>query len=257
MGILEGKTILVTGVTMNTSIAYKVAEIAQAEGATVAVSNFGRAMSLTQRIVKRLEPAPAVLELDVTNPEHLAGLPDALAAVGIESLDGIVHSVAFANPETALGGKYLTTPFEDVSTAMHVSAYSLVSLTMACKPLLNNPSSVVGLTFDARVSWPTYDWMGVAKAALESASRYLARYVGPDGIRSNIVAAGPLDTIAKKAIPGANTFNDIWGGRAPLGWDDKDATPTAKAVVALLSDWFSATTGEMIHVDGGLHSTGA
>lgn len=257
MGILEGKTILVTGVTMNTSIAYKVAEIAQAEGATVVVSNFGRAMSLTNRIVKRLDPAPAVLELDVTNAEHLAGLPDALRAVGVERLDGVVHSVAYANPETALGGKFLTTPPEDVAQAIHVSAYSLVSLTMACKPILNNPASVVGLTFDARVSWPTYDWMGVAKAALESTSRYLARYVGADGIRSNIVAAGPLDTIAKKAIPGANTFNDIWGDRAPLGWDDHDATPTAKAVVALLSDWFPMTTGEMIHVDGGLHSTGA
>ena len=257
MGILEGKSILVTGVTMNTSIAYKVAEIAQAEGATVVVSNFGRALSLTNRIVKRLDPTPAVIELDVTNADHLAALPATLAELGVERLDGVVHSVAFANPETALGGKFLSTPAEDVSQAIHISAYSLVSLTMACKPILNNPSSVVGLTFDARVSWPTYDWVGVAKAALESASRYLARYVGPDGIRSNIVAAGPLDTIAKKAIPGANTFNDIWGDRAPLGWDDQDATPTAKAVVALLSDWFPATTGEMIHVDGGLHSTGA
>ncbi|HHU40283.1 MAG TPA: enoyl-ACP reductase FabI [Propionibacterium sp.] len=257
MGILEGKTILVTGVTMNTSIAYKVAEIAQAEGATVVVSNFGRALSLTQRIAKRLEPAPAVLELDVTNAEHLAALPDALRAVGVERLDGVVHSVAYANPETALGGAYLTTPFEDVSQAMHVSAYSLVSLTMACKPLFGDSASVVGLTFDARISWPHYDWMGVAKAALESASRYLARYLGPEGVRSNIVAAGPIDTIAKKAIPGATSFNDIWGGRAPLGWDEADATPTAKAVVALLSDWFPMTTGEMIHVDGGLHSTGA
>ncbi len=257
MGILEGKTILVTGVTMNTSIAYKVAEIAQAEGATVVVSNFGRAMSLTNRIVKRLDPAPAVLELDVTNPEHLAGLPDALRAVGVERLDGVVHSVAYANPETALGGGFLTTPFEDVSTAVHVSAYSLVSLTMACKPLFGDSASVVGLTFDARISWPHYDWMGVAKAALESASRYLARYLGPEGVRSNIVAAGPIDTIAKKAIPGATSFNDIWGGRAPLGWDESDATPTAKAVVALLSDWFPKTSGEMIHVDGGLHSTGA
>ncbi|MDN5571606.1 MAG: enoyl-ACP reductase FabI [Propionibacteriaceae bacterium] len=257
MGILEGKTILVTGVTLNTSIAYKVAETAAAEGATVVVSNFGRAMSLTQRIVKRLDPVPAVLELDVTNPEHLAGLPDALRGVGVERLDGVVHSVAFANPETALGGKFLTTPFEDVSTAMHISAYSLVSLTMACKPLFGDTASVVGLTFDARVSWPTYDWMGVAKAALESASRYLARYLGPEGVRSNIVAAGPIDTIAKKAIPGSTSFNDIWGDRAPLGWDTADATPTAKAVVALLSDWFSSTSGEMIHVDGGLHSTGA
>ena len=257
MGILEGKNILVTGVTMNTSIAYAVAEIAAAEGATVVVSNFGRAMSLTQRIVKKLDPSPAVIELDVTNQEHLDGLADTLRGLGIERLDGVVHSVAFANPETALGGAFLTTPFEDVSTSMQISAYSLVSLTMACKPLFGDKASVVGLTFDARISWPTYDWMGVAKAALESASRYLARYLGPEGVRSNIVAAGPLDTIAKKAIPGSNLFNDIWDGRAPLGWDQTDARPTARAVVALLSDWFDATTGEMIHVDGGLHSTGA
>lgn len=257
MGILDGKTVLVTGVTMNTSIAYKVAEIAAAEGATVAVSNFGRALSLTKRIVKRLDPVPAVLDLDVTDEAHLAALPDALREVGVERLDGVVHSVAYANPETALGGAFLTTPFADVSTSVHVSAYSLVSLTMACKPLFGETASVVGLTFDAQVSWPTYDWMGVSKAALESASRYLARYLGPEGVRSNIVAAGPIDTIAKKAIPGSSSFNDIWGSRAPLGWEASDATPTAKAVVALLSDWFPATTGEMIHVDGGLHSTGA
>ncbi len=257
MGILDGKNILVTGVTMNTSIAYKVAEIAAAEGATVVVSNFGRALGITHRVVKRLDPTPAVLELDVTDAEQLAGLPDALRAVGIDRLDGVVHSVAYANPETALGGKFLTTPWPDVANAVHISAYSLVSLAMACRPLFGTSTSVVGLTFDARVSWPTYDWMGVAKSALESAARYLARYLGPDGVRCNIVAAGPVDTLAKKAIPGSSSFNDVWADRAPLGWDPTDATPTAKAVVALLSDWFPATTGEMVHVDGGLHSTGA
>ncbi len=257
MGILEGKTILVTGVTMTSSIAYKVAEIAAAEGATVLVSNFGRALSLTNRIVKKLDPVPAVLDLDVTNEEQLAGLADQLREHGVERLDGVVHSIAFANPETALGGAFLSTPFSDVSASMQISAYSLVALTMACKPLFGESASVVGLTFDARISWPAYDWMGVSKAGLESASRYLARYLGPEGVRSNIVAAGPVDTIAKKAIPGSSSFNDIWADRAPLGWDAADATPTAKAVVALLSDWFPATTGEMIHVDGGLHSTGA
>lgn len=257
MGILEGKTILVTGVTMTSSIAFKVAEIAAAEGATVLVSNFGRALSLTNRIVKKLDPVPAVLDLDVTNEEQLAGLADQLREHGVERLDGVVHSIAFANPETALGGAFLSTPFSDVSASMQISAYSLVALTMACKPLFGESASVVGLTFDARISWPAYDWMGVSKAALESASRYLARYLGPEGVRSNIVAAGPVDTIAKKAIPGSSSFNDIWADRAPLGWDAADATPTAKAVVALLSDWFPATTGEMIHVDGGLHSTGA
>lgn len=256
MGILEGKNVLVTGVTMNTSIGYRVAELAQAEGATVVVSNFGRAMGLTARILNRLDPQPPLIELDVGNDEHLATLADRLRE-HVGHLDGVVHSIAYANPETALGGKFLSTPFSDVGTSLQVSAYSLVSLTMACKPLFGEQTSVVGLTFDARSSWPTYDWMGVSKAALESASRYLARYLGPEGVRSNLVAAGPLETIAKKAIPGAESFNEIWGQRAPLGWDPRDLTPTAKAVVALLSDWFPATTGEMIHVDGGLHSTGA
>lgn len=256
MGILAGKNILVAGVTMNTSIGYRVAEIAQAEGAKVVVSNFGRAMSLTSRVLKRLDPEPALLELDVTDPDHLATLADRLGE-HFDHLDGVVHSIAFANPETALGGKFLSTPFSDVSTSMQVSAYSLVSLVMAVQPLLATNSSVVGLTFDGRVAWPAYDWMGVSKAALESTSRYLARYLGPDGVRVNLVSAGPLDTIAKKAIPGAEAFNSIWSDRAPLGWDPTDSEPTARAVVALLSDWFSATTGEMIHVDGGLHSTGA
>lgn len=242
---------------MTTSIAFRVAEIAAQEGATVVVSNFGRAMSITERIVKRLDPPPAVLELDVTNEGHLAALADRLREVGIERLDGVVHSVAYANPETALGGKFLTTPWEDVAQALRVSAYSLVPLTMACKPLFGATASVVGLTFDGRLSWPTYDWMGVAKATLEGTSRYLARYLGPEGVRCNIVSAGPIDTIAKKAIPGSHAFNDVWGDRAPLGWDTHDTTPTARAVVALLSDWFLFTSGEMIHVDGGLHSTGA
>ena len=255
MGILEGKTVLVAGVTMNTSIGYRVAEVAADQGATVLVSNFGRALSLTRRIVKRLDPEPPVLELDVTNTEHLAGLADQLRE-HVDHLDGVVHSIAFANPETALGGGFLTTPADDVKTAVHVSAYSLVSLAMACRPLMGRGGSIVGLTFDARQSWPHYDWMGVAKSALESTSRYLARYLGPDGIRSNLVAAGPLETIAKKAIPGATDFNDLWTLRAPLGWDERDLDPTARAVVALLSDWFPATTGEMLHVDGGLHSTG-
>jgi enoyl-[acyl-carrier protein] reductase I len=256
MGILEGKNVLVAGVTMNTSIGYRVAELAQAEGANVVVSNFGRAMGITARVLKRLDPVPPLIELDVTDPEHLASLAERLGE-HFDHLDGVVHSIAFANPETALGGKFLTTPAADVAKAVEVSAYSLVSLAMACRPLMGAGSSVVGMTFDATVAWPTYDWMGVAKAALESTSRYLARYLGPDGIRSNLVAAGPVETIAKKAIPGAEEFNTIWASRAPLGWDASDSTAAAKAVVALLSDWFPATTGEMIHVDGGLHATGA
>ena len=224
MGILQGKKILVAGVTLDTSIAFHVARIAQAEGATVIVSNFGRAMSLTGRVIKKLDPVPPLLEVDVTNEDHLAGLAEALGE-HVDSLDGVVHSLAFANPETALGGKFLSTPWADVGTALQVSAYSLASLTMACKPLLADPASVVGLTFDATISWPVYDWMGVSKAALESTSRYLARYLGPEGVRVNLVAAGPLETLAKRAIGGADEFNQVWAGRAPLGWDPKDADP--------------------------------
>ena len=256
MGILDGKKILVTGVTMNTSIAFEVARIAQAEGASVVVSNFGRALSLTRRIVQRLDPVPPVIELDVTDADHLAGLTEQLSE-HVDQLDGIVHSIAYANPETALGGNFLSTGWDDVATSLQVSAYSLVSLTTACQPMFGDTASVVGLTFDATVSWPAYDWMGVSKAALESASRYLSRYLGPSGVRSNLIAAGPLETIAKKAIPGANTFNEVWAERAPLGWVPTDMEPTAKAVVALLSDFFPKTTGEIIHVDGGLHATGA
>ena len=256
MGILEGKNILVAGVTLDTSIGFHVARIAQQEGANVIVSNFGRAMSLTGRVIKKLDPVPPLLEVDVTNEEHLASLADRVGE-HVDHLDGLVHSLAFANPATALGGKFLTTPYDDVSTAVQVSAYSFSSLTMAVKPLLANPASVVGLTFDATISWPVYDWMGGAKAALESTSRYLARYLGPDGVRVNLVAAGPLETLAKKAIGGANEFNEVWEQRAPIGWNARDMVPTAKAVVALLSYWFPATTGEIVHVDGGVHAMGA
>ncbi len=256
MGILEGKRILVAGVTLNTSIAYAVAQLAQREGATVLVSNFGRALSLTRRVVAKLDPVPPVLEIDVTNPEHLAALPD-LVREHVDGLDGLVHSVAYANPETALGGHFLDTPWEDVGTALHVSAYSMASLVRAARPVLQPGASVVGLTFDGSITWPMYDWMGVAKAALESTSRYLARYLGEFDIRSNLVSAGPIDTLAKKAIPGANELDNVWNTRSSLGWDQKDPVPTAMAVVALLSDWFPKTTGEIVHVDGGVHATGA
>ena len=257
MGLLDGKNILITGVTMRTSIAYAAVEIAQREGANVVVSAAGRAVAPAQRAIARLEQVPPLIEVDVTDPDHLAALPELLGQHINGGLDGIVHSIAYADPEKALGGAFLSTDWDTVANALHISAYSLQSLTMAARPVLNRGASVVGLTFDATVSWPAYDWMGVAKAALESASRYLARYLGPDGIRVNLVAAGPVDTVAKKAIPGASSFNDIWAERAPLSWDSSDAVPSAKAIVALLSDWFPVTTGEMVHVDGGLHSTGA
>jgi meromycolic acid enoyl-[acyl-carrier-protein] reductase len=256
-GILAGKRILVAGVTMDSSIGFHVARVAQEQGASVAITNFGRALSITKRIAKRLPVEPPVIELDVTDESHLAALPDAVEAAMGGGLDGLVHSIAFANPETALGGAFLDTSWDDVGQAVHVSAYSLKSLTMACRPLLSSGSSVVGLTFDATVSWPSYDWMGVAKAGLESTSRYLARYLGPDGIRVNLVSAGYLKTLAAKAIPGAEDLGTIWGERAPLGWDVSSPDATARTVVALLSDFMPATTGEIVHVDGGFHAMGA
>ena len=256
MGILDGKQLLVAGVTMDTSIGFAVARQAQEQGATVVVSNFGRALSITRRVVKRLPVEPAVVELDVTDPDHLDRLPQLLGE-HVDRLDGVVHSIAYGNPETLLGGDFLEGPWEDVSRALQVSAYSLASLTRACRPMLAPGAGVVGLTFDASVAWPAYDWMGVSKAALESTARYLARDLGRDGVRVNLVAAGPLNTLAAKAIPGFDDLESMWDHRAPLGWNPKDTDPTARAVVALLSDFFEATTGEIVHVDGGFHATGA
>jgi enoyl-[acyl-carrier protein] reductase I len=256
MGILEGKRILVAGVTMDSSIGFATARVAQEQGATVVVSNFGRALGITRRIVKRLPQEPPVIELDVTDEDHLARLPDLLRE-HVDGLDGVVHSIAYGNPETLLGGKFLGGPWPDVAQAVQVSAYSLMSLTHACTSLMGEGGSVVGMTFDASVAWPAYDWMGVAKAGLESCSRYLARDLGPKGIRVNLVSAGPLKTMAAKAIPGFEELESMWSDRSPLGWDEKDQTPTAKAVVALLSDFFPATTGEIVHVDGGYHAMGA
>lgn len=256
MGILEGKRILVAGVTMDSSIGFATAKAAQEQGATVLISNFGRALGITRRIAKRLPVEPPVLELDVTDPDHLAGLADAVRE-HVDGLDGVVHSIAYGNPETLLGGKFMSGPWQDVAQALHVSTYSLKSLTEACLPLMGRGGSVVGLTFDATVAWPAYDWMGVAKAGLESCSRYLARDLGPEGIRVNLVAAGPLKTLAAKAIPGFSDLESMWESRAPLGWDNSDHQPTALAVCALLSDFFPATSGEIVHVDGGFHATGA
>jgi enoyl-[acyl-carrier protein] reductase I len=256
MGILDGKRILVAGVTMDTSIGFAVARVAQEQGATVVVSNFGRALGITRRIVSRLPGEAPVVELDVTDEEHLARLPGLLRE-HVDGLDGVVHSIAYGNPDTLLGGKFLEGPWSDVAQAVQVSAYSLASLSTACLPLMSSGGSVVGMTFDATVAWPAYDWMGVAKAGLESCSRYLARDLGPKGIRVNLVSAGPLKTLAAKAIPGFEDLESMWSGRSPLGWDESDHEPTAKAVVALLSDFFPATTGEIVHVDGGYHAMGA
>jgi len=253
MGILDGKRILVTGVLTESSIAFHVARIAQREGATVVLTGFGR-LSLVERIARRLPEPPPVLELDVTDAGQLASLAGRVSE-HVDGLDGVVHGIAFA-PASALGGNFLNTSWEDVATAVHVSAYSFKALAMAALPLMSAGGAVVGMDFDASRAWPAYDWMGVAKASLESCARYLARDLGPRGIRVNLMAAGPLKTMAARSIPGFGEFESMWGQRAPLGWDLSDPGPAALACVALLSDWFPATTGEIVHVDGGVHAIG-
>jgi enoyl-[acyl-carrier protein] reductase I len=253
--LLEGKRLVVTGVLTDASIAFSVARLAQEEGAELVLTSFGRAQRLTERVARKLpRPAP-VLTLDVTSEADLAALPADLAERW-GRVDGVVHAIGFA-PEACLGGDFLRARWDDVAVAVQVSAYSLKALAGSLAPLMSGGGSIVALDFDARVAWPAYDWMGVAKAALESCARYLARDLGSDAIRVNLVAAGPLRTMAAKSIPGFARFEEVWSSRAPLGWDVHDPEPVARACVALLSDWFPATTGEMIHVDGGFHAVGA
>ncbi|GGY18788.1 enoyl-ACP reductase FabI [Streptomyces anulatus] len=253
-GILDGKRILITGVLMESSIAFHAAKVAQEQGAEVILTAFPRP-TLTERIARKLPKPAKVIELDVTNQEHLDRLAG-LVREELGSLDGVVHSIGFA-PQDALGGNFLNTPFESVATAMHVSAFSLKSLAMACKPLMSEGGSIVGLTFDAQYAWPQYDWMGPAKAALEATSRYLARDLGKDGLRCNLISAGPLRSMAAKSIPGFEELADVWNNRAPLAWDMNDPEPAGRSIVALLSDFFPRTTGEIIHVDSGVHMMGA
>lgn len=255
MGLLDGKKLLITGVLTDDSLAFGVAQLAQREGAEVVLTGFGRGLRLTQRTARKLDVEPRVLELDVTDPAQAEAVRTDLAE-SWGRIDGALHSVGFA-PESCLGDDFFAAGWDDVSVAVHVSAYSLRSLADIVTPLMTDGGSIVGLTFDATVAWPAYNWMGVAKAALESLNRYLARELGPAGIRSNLVAAGPMRTIAAKSIPGFSAFEDEWEKRAPLGWDVNDSEGVSKACVALLSDWFPHTTGSIIHVDGGYHSIGA
>ena len=255
MGILDGKRLLITGVLTDASLAFAVAKLAQEEGAEIVLTGAGRGMRLTERTARKLPEEAEVLEFDVTSAEQAAAVRSHLAAKWGQ-VDGALHAIGFA-PEVCLGEDFMAAQWADVSVAVEISAYSLKTVAEVVAPLMTGGGSIVGLDFDARFAWPAYNWMGVAKAALESASRYLARSLGGDGIRVNLVAAGPIRTLAAKSIPGFEAFEDAWGTRAPLGWDVNDGEPVAKACVALMSDWFPATTGEMLHVDGGYHAIGA
>jgi enoyl ACP reductase len=255
MGLLDGKRLVITGVLTDASLAFGVAELAQREGATVILTGAGRGLSLTERTARKLPQPAEVLELDVTVPEHLERVRTEVASRW-DRVDGVLHSIGFA-PPNCLGDDFMAATWDDVAVAMHVSTYSLKALAEAFVPLMTDGGSIVGLDFDATVAWPAYNWMGVAKAALESCSRYLARELGSKQIRVNLIAAGPVKTMAAKSIPGFVQFEEQFEARAPLGWNVTDSTSVAKAVCALLSDWFPMTTGEMIHVDGGYHAIGA
>jgi enoyl-[acyl-carrier protein] reductase I len=254
--LLANKKLVITGVLSESSIATSVARLAQQQGADIVLTSFGRALSLTQRVAKRLPEPVEVIELDVTQPAHLAGLTASLERRW-GHLDGVLHAIGYA-PPACLGGDFLGAGWDDVATALQVSTYSLKALAVAALPLMKESGgAIVGLDFDAGQAWPSYDWMGVAKAALESTSRYLARDLGPYRIRVNLVAAGPVRTVAAKGVPGFSEFEQAWASRAPLPWRLDDAEPVGRACVALLSDWFPATTGEIVHVDGGFHAIGA
>lgn len=254
--LLQGKKLLITGVLTRESIAYAAAQAAQREGAQIVLTSFGRAMSITERLAKRMDPPVDVLELDANDDDHIRAVHDVLAARW-GRLDGFLHAIAFA-PQDALGGNFLHTPWESVATALHTSAFSLKAIAVGLLPLMKqHGGGIVSLDFDARVAWPVYDWMGVAKAGLESVTRYLARDLGPFGIRVNVVSAGPLRTVAGKGIPGFQSLADRWHERAPLGWDVGDPSPVADAIAFLLSDGARGISGELVHVDGGYHAIGA
>ena len=254
--MLAGKRLVITGVVTRDSIAFEVAKQAQEAGAEIVLTGFGRAKRLTDRAAKQLPQTVDVLELDVNRPEDLVALRDELATRW-GRVDGVLHAIAFA-PSDALGGAFLDTPAESAITAFQTSAYSLKALSVALADLYpEEGASIVGLDFDASVAWPVYDWMGVAKASLEAVSRYLARDLGPRGVRVNLVSAGPLGTLAAQGIPGFDQLAEAWRDGAPLGWDTEDPGPVAGAVLFLLSDWARAVTGEILHVDGGFHAMGA
>jgi meromycolic acid enoyl-[acyl-carrier-protein] reductase len=253
--ILDGKRILITGVITRHSIAFAVAERAQRQGAEVLLTGFGRSKRMTERAARRLPDPPEVIELDVNSEDDLGALAGAVGERW-DGVDGVLHAIAFA-PTDALGGDFLATPAASAEQAFRTSAVSMKELAAALADLLPEGASIVGLDFDASVAWPVYDWMGVSKAALEAVSRYLARDLGPRGVRVNLISAGPIETTAAGGIPGFDGLASVWPQRAPLGWDSADPEPVADATCFLLSDLSRAVTGEILHVDGGFHAIGA
>ncbi len=255
--LLQDKLLLITGVLTDDSIAWHAARIAQEEGAEIIATGFGRGLRLTERSVQRLPEACDVLELDINDPSHVEALVADLSSRW-GKIDGALHAIAFA-PADALGGNFLDTPVESAQTAFVTSAFSYKTLGVALLPLMKRAGggALVAMDFDNTQAWPAYDWMGVAKSALQSVTRYLARDLGEFGIRVNAVSAGPLATVAAKSIPGFERFDEVWAERSPLKWDTANPDPVARMICVLLSDWAPMTTGEIVHVDGGFHAIAA
>jgi enoyl-[acyl-carrier protein] reductase I len=252
--MLEGRRILVTGIVTTDSIAFAVAARAQELGAQVGVTTFDRVRDLTEAALEQLPVRPEVFTLDATVDADYDRLARELADRG--SWHGALHAIAFA-PQDALGGPFLEASSAGIELAMRTSTISyarLASVLQAVAPQ-SGGASLVGLDFDADGrAWPVYNWMGVCKVALQAVNRYLARDLGPHGIRSNLVAAGPLHTRAARGIPDFQLLTDAFESTAPLAWDAKDPAPVADTVCFLLSPGSRAITGEIIHVDGGFHA---
>jgi enoyl-[acyl-carrier protein] reductase I len=253
--LLAGKQLLVTGVLTEQSLATAVVRTAREQGAQVLLTSpVCRGIGVTRKVAARLGVPGDVLELDVTLPDDLAELEAAVRSAGWDRVDGVLHSIAYLPAEERPA--FSAAPWDLVAPTLQTGAWSLAAIVHALRPLLVRGSSVVGLDLDARKAWPQQDWLGVAQGALESTARYLARELGPDGVRVNLIACGPQDTLLVRALGDRQELTSDWHARAPLGWDPADRTAVAKAAVALLSDWLPATTGSVLHVDGGAHAVG-
>src|SRR5579875_1053590 len=256
MGLLEGRTALIVGLANERSLAWGIAQAFAAEGATLAVSYAGPALERRVRPLAEQVGARFVEQCDVQRDDELDALFARFRAQH-SRLDILVHAVAFARREE-LAGRFVDTSRDGFLLAMDVSVYSLVALTQRALPLFTGPNpSVLTLTYDgARRTYPNYNVMGVAKAALGAAVRYLARDLGPQNVRVNAISAGPVRTLASAGIRGFHWILDQVEQRAPLRRNIAQADVGAAAVY-LASDLARNVTGHTLYVDAGYHIVGA